>query len=290
MSKSKDLVIEYYQHYWPKFVQWWAVDETLGIHYGYFEKGIHTHKEAILNMNDYVWSLIGLENRESSRILDAGCGVGGTSIYLAKKYPNVEFIGLAISSEQINLANNLAKKYQVKNVKFKTKSYLDTGLPDNYLDAIFALESVCYQKDKKDFMREAYRILKPGGKLVVLDGFLIRSPSNPIVLKIYKSWCRGRRLSKLESPKYFMSSLSNEGFTDINCHNLGKNIRRSAFRGFLIGIPFFFSSMLKRIIKLGKYEPDEDPDWFLGLSVIGTFLGINGVNGYYAITAIKNNR
>ena len=68
------------------------------------------------------------------------------------------------------LANASSKKENVDHlVTFVQKDYTDTGFADNSFDVIWAIESVCYVPDKSDFLKEAYRILKPGGRLVVVD-------------------------------------------------------------------------------------------------------------------------
>ena len=77
----EQLVGSFYDNYWPTINCWRDTDETLSIHYGLYEKGIRTRKEAMYNMNDYIARLLGLQIGKPLKILDAGCGVGGTSIY-----------------------------------------------------------------------------------------------------------------------------------------------------------------------------------------------------------------
>ena len=56
-SNEKD-VIDYYERQWSKFVKWWDADKTLGIHLGFYEKGINNHIQAVLNMNDFIGRLL----------------------------------------------------------------------------------------------------------------------------------------------------------------------------------------------------------------------------------------
>ena len=288
-SNEKD-VVDYYERYWTKFVQWWKADKTLGIHLPYYEKGVKTFEEAILNTNDFVGRLLGLDTKKSMRILDAGCGVGGTSIYLAQKYPNVKFSGITISPGQIKLANKFAKERHVNNVRFEVNNYIDTSFPDNYFDAVFALESISYAKDKRDFIHEMYRILKPGSRLVIIDGFFIGIPLNFFIKKIFKMWCEGRAVptNADHSLPNLILNLKRGRFKEINVMNLSKNVRRSALRSLIIGIPFFISSMFKRIIKYGKYKPVEDANYFLGVSVFTFLLGLSGGFKYFAVTVVKS--
>ncbi len=61
---------------------------------------------------------------------------------------------------------NLAKR-----VKFEQTNYLNTGYPAESFDLVWAIESVCYANNKKEFLQEAFRLLKKGGRLIVADFF-----------------------------------------------------------------------------------------------------------------------
>lgn len=287
-SEDEKIVEEFYENVWPEFVRWWCAEETLGLHYAFYEDGIRTFKEAILNMNDFVGRLLGLEEKELGDILDAGCGVGGTSIYLANKYPNSTITGITITPEQVELAKKFAQERNVNNVKFMLSSYANIELPDNYFDGVFALESACYAKNISDFIDEMYRLLKSKGRLVVIDGFRKDDiPLNPVMQKIYEGVCKDRGYAHPPSLNTYTSHLKEKGFTGIIIRDISKNVSRSQLRSFLIGIPFFLSTSFKRL-KFGKYKLTEDfVDYSFGTSVPAAIVGLSGVVGYYAITAIK---
>jgi ubiquinone/menaquinone biosynthesis C-methylase UbiE len=278
-------VKEYYTRHWSQLVQWWKSEETLGIHYGYHKKGIHNHVQSIFAMNDFVGKLLGLDADDKKKILDAGCGVGGTSIYLAKKYPHVDFKGITISSEQVKLANQFASR--VSNVEFLLKDFADTGFPNGYFDGAFALESICYAKDKRAVIREMHRILKPGGKLVIIDGFRTDVQLNNFMRKIYNIWLKGRSVPNLEFLETFIAYLKMEGFKEIEERDLSKNIRFSAIRSFFIGIPYLFYVVAKKTIMGRKYEPTKDTCYCIAVSVLSPIFGLNNIATYNAISAVK---
>ena len=198
---------------WSKFVKWWNADKTLGIHTGYYEKGIHTHVQAIFNMNDLVGKLLCLQSptRKAIRILDAGCGVGGTSIYLAKKYPNINFIGLTIVPEQVKLAKKFAKENRVSsNTEFVLGDFIETGFSNASFDGIFALQSMEYAKDKNDFIQEMYRILKPDGHLAIIGGFSTAAQRNFFVQALYSHLLRARMVPNLVTVGTLNSYLKKE--------------------------------------------------------------------------------
>lgn len=180
--------------------------ELLSWHFGFYEKGINNSKEAKINMMDYVGRLLELDDESSMKILDAGSGVGTTSINLAKKYTNCVFHGITISYYESLLSGKLQKKYKINNVRFQQGSYMQTSYKNKSFDRIFALESVIYSPDKKEFIKEIYRILKPKGKIVILDIFPKKHSLEQLTIKI-DNYLYGRN-------KYSM--INNKFYVDIN--------------------------------------------------------------------------
>ncbi len=281
-------IANYYSRNWPIYVKWWKADKTYGIHYGYYEKGIHNHIQSILNMNKFVGKLLDLDvDNKRKKILDAGCGVGGASIYLAKKYPHITFKGISIVPEEVKIANRFAKENRCNNTEFILGDYTNTSFPSDYFDGIFALESMSYVEDKKDFIQEMYRILKSGGRLVVIDGFRTNISLNNFMRAAYTFWLKGLMISDLEDLKNFKSHLKMEGLKEIEDRDLSKNVRWSVIRGWLISIPHFFSFITKKILLGEKYEPLKDVSYCNATSILTPFLGLSKAITYNAITAVK---
>lgn len=103
-----------------------------------------------------------------AQILDVGCGIGGTSRYLAKKFgTDTKVIGITLSNNQMKRATELAKEQGVTNAEFLVMDALDMQFPDNSFDYVWACESGEHMPDKKRYIEEMTRVLKPGGKIVV---------------------------------------------------------------------------------------------------------------------------
>ena len=249
--KKIDNVASYYKEKWKIFERWWHAGETLGIHYAYYDKNVKNFKDAIFRMNELIGELLGLENKKSVKILDAGCGIGGTSIYLGKKYPNVQFTGITITHEQVEMGERFVNENNLKNVKIILGDFNKTDFPSNYFDGVFAIESVAYTEHIENFIIEMHRILKPGGRLVVLDGFQTKAIVNPVLKKINKSFLFGRGYQGSGFPHIvdYIESLEKNGFKNINYKDISKNVAKSQIRGIIIGIPFFFSYMIKKIFR-----------------------------------------
>jgi len=208
------------------------IDKNMALHFGHFEKGIRTYDEAVLNKNDFIGRLLDLDSfaKSTATILDSGCGVGGTSIHLAKKYPTIKFVGITKSRGQIFLANEFAKQNLVSsNTDFIVGDYLSISIIDNYFDGIFAIQSFARAKDGRKFLVEAYRLLKPNGKMIIDDIFLIKKPSSNFLKKAYESYCKVWNVPCLEALEEFKSSLKEIGFNEIKILDITKNVRMSFF-------------------------------------------------------------
>eukprot|EP00612_Vaucheria_litorea_P003330 CAMPEP_0171460002 /NCGR_PEP_ID=MMETSP0945-20130129/5047_1 /TAXON_ID=109269 /ORGANISM="Vaucheria litorea, Strain CCMP2940" /LENGTH=307 /DNA_ID=CAMNT_0011986107 /DNA_START=164 /DNA_END=1084 /DNA_ORIENTATION=- len=102
------------------------------------------------------------------RVLDVGCGIGGTSRYLAKKLGERSMIeGITLSQKQVERATELADQSNIKNCEFKVMDALKMDYPDNSFDLVWACESGEHMPDKKLYVEEMTRVLKPGGRIVI---------------------------------------------------------------------------------------------------------------------------
>lgn len=162
-------VCNYYDETESHFRIWWKMNTSMGLHYGIWEKGIKSFSDAILNTNAILLKMG--EIKESDVVLDAGCGVGGSSIFLAKNL-GCKVTGITLSEKQTKTASKFAEQHGVGHlVSFHAMDYTKTSFPDNTFDVVWAVESMQTAVDKLDFFHEVKRILKPGGRVVIADWF-----------------------------------------------------------------------------------------------------------------------
>jgi len=147
------------------------------IHLGYYspeemEKG-YKKKNFIQAKYDFIDEMMkfgGIEPAEfaKAKVLDVGCGFGGTSRYLAKALgPKSDVTGITLSPKQVERGTELAVEQGVPNARFMVKDALKMDFPDNSFDIVWACESGEHMPDKKAYIDEMMRVLKPGGKFVM---------------------------------------------------------------------------------------------------------------------------
>jgi len=288
---SKKEAVDFYQKNWSHIVKLLHVDKTNCINHGFYEKGTRTHSQAVLNMNNFVEQLLEFDkkNNRVKQILDAGCGIGGTVIHLAKKYPKINFTGINIVPEHIEIAKNLAKENHVeKNTNFLLRDFMKTNFSTNSFDAIYLVESTSYSQSKQNLMREMYRILKPGGQIIILDGFRTNVTYGQFFNdNIFLLYCKGWGIPNVITLIELENSLKKIGFNKIVIKDITKNVSHTIVMGDLFSIPYLIKIIIKKIIKGKKYQIEKDPEFFFIVSILATLIGLKKGITYNAINAIK---
>ncbi len=98
---------------------------------------------------------------------------------------------------------------------------------------MWGIESVCHAEDKDDFIREAYRMLKPGGRLIVADGFAARKRCSPKEEILMLKWLRGWAVPNLAEVGQFRKQMESAGFRKIRFIDIKANVMRSSRRIYL---------------------------------------------------------
>ena len=153
----------------------WTQDKLLErlwgehIHLGFYpeeNKNIDFRKAKIQFVHELVkWS--GLDKMpKGSRILDVGCGIGGSSRILAKYY-GFNVTGITISPAQVKRARELTPSGL--SCDFQVMDAMDLKFEDGSFDAVWSVEAGAHMNDKNKFADEMLRTLRPGGQFALAD-------------------------------------------------------------------------------------------------------------------------
>jgi arsenite methyltransferase len=147
-------------------------------------------------------------------VLDLGSG-GGIDVLLSARRvgPSGKAYGLDMTDEMLALANENKLKAGIANVEFLKGEIENIPLPDNSVDVVISNCVINLSSDKAAVLREAYRVLKPGGRFAVSD-VITRGEISPEVRKSVLLWV-GCVAGALEESDY-RTKLAGAGFGHIS--------------------------------------------------------------------------
>ncbi len=234
---TKEEIANYYDHTEVHYRRFWKLEESMGLHYGIWEPGISTLAQAIKNTNERLARLGKVQKGE--RVLDAGCGVGGSAIYLASEF-GCRVSGITLSRRQVDRASGFAQKSGLsKLLDFSCQDYTHTNFDDNTFDRVWAIESMQTATDKAAFLREMKRLLKRSGSILIADVFKHgdwRIEQQPLMQTMLGGWAMSDILSvdefDQEARKFGMQVNGHENVSRQIVPSI-KRIYRAALAGML---------------------------------------------------------
>ena len=283
-QKYHQSIIQYYSEAGMDYEPW---SRQFNMHFGYFRVGLNPfNREAMLDeMNHQVISHLQLDHATQSHLIDLGCGVGTSARYAALNFKNVSVLGATIVPWQIEQANLLSQSDEIKDkVKFELGDYRDLSFEDDYFDGAYAMESSCYDfgKGKRQFLSESYRVLKPGARLCVVDGFTKGKKHSKLFNYLYRKVCDGWVLEDFASIEEFTNTMQELGFEDIQAKDISWRVALSASYVPWVSFKYFVKSVLfkkgDKKIQFGHFIAP----------MYGLLMGLHRRQyGYYIVSARK---
>lgn len=168
--------------------------------------------------------------RPGETVLDLGSG-GGIDVLLSAQRvgPAGKAYGLDMTDEMLALARENQRRAGIENVEFLKGEIENIPLPDNHVDVVISNCVINLSADKDRVLREAYRVLKPGGRLAVSD-IVVRGPVDPRIRRSVELWA-GCIAGALEEKEY-AEKLRAAGFVEIEIEPT-RIYRAEDARGFL---------------------------------------------------------
>jgi len=200
----------YYDQNTNLFLKLSGNESTASIHQPLWFKDTADRKEALNNSNLIVAGYLKVLNHKKPLFLDLGCGVGGTIFYVLNRLQNAYGYGITISTKQVEIGTKLATKQKVNDkCKILEGSFLKIPEEVPPVHLAYAIESFVHATDARQFLLEAYRKLKPGGKLLMIDDFLAENlkpiqRKSKILTDFKDGWMLGSLLKPSEL--YILSS------------------------------------------------------------------------------------
>ncbi len=130
----------------------------------------------------------------SCKVLDLGCGTGEMLFKLGQEYPNVGLLaGIDASEDMLRLAKTKLKSFKTVNLQLGSIEKLP--YPDEHFDFIVSSGVIHYVQDIDSMTKEAFRVLKPHGRILLIDmahealttkiSYLLRRVTDPGTVRFY---------------------------------------------------------------------------------------------------------
>jgi tocopherol O-methyltransferase len=273
-----DKLIEYYEG--TRFDYWvaWLDRDNPAIHFGYYDEKARYHKEALLRLNEVMaeWAGIGA----GSAVLDAGCGLGASCLWMAGKLGAAPVGITPVPGQVLGARKNAQRQGLEGQTRFELADYHAAPFADASFDVVWACESLCHSPSKESFYREAYRLLRPGGKLIVAEYMRSGRPLSDRQEALLADWLRGWAIPDIDSCEEHQAHASSAGFasmdirdvtnhTRISHRNLYKQARRWRKVGRILG-----ALGVRSAVQLGnhegavkQYEALSENAWHYGLGL-----------------------
>ncbi len=201
-------------------------------------------------MNRFIFSHLQLEQLQGAatdgvRIADLGCGIGAVSRFGSRLFPKLDFHAMTISPGQIAEAK---QRHDGERVEYYCGDYHSLPFESSSFSGVFYLESLCHSTDPERSLREAARVLKPGGRVVMTDGFLTRPLEKTsgvfrtVVRAVANNWAVPM-FHEIELARKWHADGSLRLVEDVEC---GWRLGPSALHAAHLSLIHFFKLVLKR--------------------------------------------
>ena len=237
---------QYYSEAGPDYAAW---SREFNMHFGYYRACANPlNREAMLEqMNAEVLARLQVGGITRARLLDLGCGLGATLRSFARRLPRSELLGVTRVPWQVEQARalNAAAGYPDRIGVFEA-DYENTPLASSSFDGVYALESSCYAQgsDKRRLLEEAHRLLRPGGRLVVVDGFLRGRFVNKVQQHIYRKVCECWVVEDFAELQPFVQRLEKLGFREITVEHLQMRVAPSVMHVPWVSLKFLLTDVI----------------------------------------------
>ncbi|KMZ74939.1 Tocopherol O-methyltransferase [Zostera marina] len=206
------------------------------MHHGYYDAGstvsVEDHRIAQIRMIEQALRFASVSEEPNSwpkTIVDVGCGIGGSSRYLTKKY-SAKCQGITLSPVQAERAQSISKENGLsERVSFQVGDALDQPFSDGQFDLVWSMESGEHMPDKLKFMSELARVAAPGATIILVtwchrDLLPSEESLQPYESNLLKKICNAFYLPEWCSAADYIKIAQSLGLEDIKSADWSSNV------------------------------------------------------------------
>ncbi|MBI2106728.1 methyltransferase domain-containing protein [Candidatus Woesearchaeota archaeon] len=250
-------------------------------HFGFYpiDKNI-PESEAQKLMQDLIAKKLKITNKDI--VLDAGCGRGVVSTYLAKRY-KCSVKGIDLIEFELKMADSLARELNVsKSVEFYSMDYSNMKFKNNSFDCLYTMETLSHSINIRKTLRELYRVLKKNGRIALFEYTIADDKEfSSYEMKMLETVAYSSAMDGLKSFRHnqFQNILKEVGFKNIKVEDITGNTAPSIYRlrRYLI-LPYY---LFVKPFSLQKRYPNATA------AIEFTKMGEKGLVRYNVFTATK---
>jgi len=178
MPATRDAIRAYYDKNTQLFLAFNRASKAENIHRSLWLDGIRTREEALNASNELIRAEIEAAAPRRAHIADLGCGVGASLFYLLPRLQDPQpAVGLTLSPLQAQLAKQFARQAHLAGqALFVEGDFTLAPLAGGRFDAVYSVEAVVHAPQPQNYFHEASRLLRKGGKLILIDDYLVNRP------------------------------------------------------------------------------------------------------------------
>jgi len=192
------------------------------LHHGYWMSGKESANEAADNLTRLLAREAAI--KPADRVCDLGCGYGTAAVAWNREF-GAAVTGITISEKQYRHALEASRGNH--DVEFILGDALDSGLAAESFDAVLAVESSEHMPDKAKFFAEARRLLRPGGRCVVVAWLSRDRPGSWESKHLLEPICSEGRLPSMGSAQEYRTILEQAGFRDVEWSDLTERVKKT---------------------------------------------------------------
>ncbi|PGF16680.1 ubiquinone biosynthesis methyltransferase UbiE [Natrinema sp. CBA1119] len=226
-----DEIVDFYNETAWEYLVFWS---TANLHYGFYDDESTTHREAMANSNRVYADT--LEVDETDTVLDIGTGRGGFPTHVAAER-GADVHGIDIDPLHVSEARaNACERGVSESTEFSVGDYHDIPYPDDTFDAVSGIETVCHSERKERVLAEIRRVLAPGGRLMISDGFRSRTALTDPEAEKLRTVLDGWAVPDFAHISEFREALEELGFADVTFDDHYEQIIPSSRRQWVLSL------------------------------------------------------